>query len=550
MADPIKIVLADDHAVVRKGLRLLLDGEDGLEVVAEAGTADDAMRYVRAHRPAVLGAGPQHARRARRRSTRSRRSRPPATARASSCSRCRRTRSSRASALGQRRGAATCSRRPPTTSWSRRCAAPPRATRTSTRGSAPRWRPRRRSRPGPPDDLTEREVEILRLIALGHTNVEIGEQLYLSRAHGRVPPRAHPAEAAPLEPRRARPLRAGPRAARGAATRFASPRAPAPRGPGRGACRRSCAAATTVARPTPPTVSRTTGRSAARAARRPSAAARAGPAGPGPAPAPIPASAAIACAATAACCAATPPCLTSPSVTSPAANRSMKPSTRPDGVDGHEARRPRPARRPARAATRRGAAHAASTRTEPCRSRCSWPPLQRLGVRVRVHRDAAVVQRALDRPARDRAEHRQRAGLRRDHRQLRVAPDACSARPRLQCELVDRQRPARPGRDDERDAVIRAAAQRLDEALERRDVAGPANVPAPRQRRLAGDARGQEQRVVGQRAAVAERDERSSGSTASTWPWRSDAPARCTSGSRSYARVERGPNGSRTESGR
>jgi two-component system, NarL family, response regulator NreC len=28
--------------------------------------------------------------------------------------------------------------------------------------------------------LTEREVEILRLIALGHTNSEIGEQLYLS----------------------------------------------------------------------------------------------------------------------------------------------------------------------------------------------------------------------------------------------------------------------------------------------------------------------------------------------------------------------------------
>ena len=33
---------------------------------------------------------------------------------------------------------------------------------------------------GPPDGLTEREVEILRLIALGHTNAEIGKQLYLS----------------------------------------------------------------------------------------------------------------------------------------------------------------------------------------------------------------------------------------------------------------------------------------------------------------------------------------------------------------------------------
>jgi two-component system response regulator NreC len=33
---------------------------------------------------------------------------------------------------------------------------------------------------GPPDDLSEREVEVLRLIALGHTNAEIAAQLYLS----------------------------------------------------------------------------------------------------------------------------------------------------------------------------------------------------------------------------------------------------------------------------------------------------------------------------------------------------------------------------------
>ena len=34
--------------------------------------------------------------------------------------------------------------------------------------------------PGPPDDLSEREVEVLSLIALGYTNAEIGEQLFLS----------------------------------------------------------------------------------------------------------------------------------------------------------------------------------------------------------------------------------------------------------------------------------------------------------------------------------------------------------------------------------
>ena len=33
---------------------------------------------------------------------------------------------------------------------------------------------------GPRDELTDREREVLRLIALGHTNAEVGEQLYLS----------------------------------------------------------------------------------------------------------------------------------------------------------------------------------------------------------------------------------------------------------------------------------------------------------------------------------------------------------------------------------
>ena len=52
--DEITIVLADDHAVVRSGLRMLLDAEDGLRVVAEAGTVDDAVRLAKAHRPAIL----------------------------------------------------------------------------------------------------------------------------------------------------------------------------------------------------------------------------------------------------------------------------------------------------------------------------------------------------------------------------------------------------------------------------------------------------------------------------------------------------------------
>ena len=39
-----RIMLADDHAVVRRGLRLVLDGEPDLEVVAEAGDGADAVR--------------------------------------------------------------------------------------------------------------------------------------------------------------------------------------------------------------------------------------------------------------------------------------------------------------------------------------------------------------------------------------------------------------------------------------------------------------------------------------------------------------------------
>src|SRR5205085_2484031 len=53
-SDQIKVVVADDHAVVRSGLRLLLEKEDDLTVVAEAGDVADALRYVRAHRPQVL----------------------------------------------------------------------------------------------------------------------------------------------------------------------------------------------------------------------------------------------------------------------------------------------------------------------------------------------------------------------------------------------------------------------------------------------------------------------------------------------------------------
>ena len=50
----ITIVLADDHHLVRCGLHLLLEAEDDLDVVADAGTAGDALESVVALRPDVL----------------------------------------------------------------------------------------------------------------------------------------------------------------------------------------------------------------------------------------------------------------------------------------------------------------------------------------------------------------------------------------------------------------------------------------------------------------------------------------------------------------
>lgn len=51
---PITVVLADDHQIVRDGIRMVLESEPRISVVAEAGTAEDAARYVLGHKPSVL----------------------------------------------------------------------------------------------------------------------------------------------------------------------------------------------------------------------------------------------------------------------------------------------------------------------------------------------------------------------------------------------------------------------------------------------------------------------------------------------------------------
>jgi two-component system, NarL family, invasion response regulator UvrY len=49
----IKVLLADDHGIVRAGLRRLVEESGDMEVVAEAADGDEAIRKIRADRPDV-----------------------------------------------------------------------------------------------------------------------------------------------------------------------------------------------------------------------------------------------------------------------------------------------------------------------------------------------------------------------------------------------------------------------------------------------------------------------------------------------------------------
>ena len=54
MSDPIRVLLADDHTVLRAGLRALLDREPDMQVVGEAATGEQAVERVEALRPDVV----------------------------------------------------------------------------------------------------------------------------------------------------------------------------------------------------------------------------------------------------------------------------------------------------------------------------------------------------------------------------------------------------------------------------------------------------------------------------------------------------------------
>jgi two-component system, NarL family, response regulator NreC len=50
----VTIVIADDHTVMRRGLRMLLEAEGDFQVLSEAGNIQAVFRDVRTHRPDVL----------------------------------------------------------------------------------------------------------------------------------------------------------------------------------------------------------------------------------------------------------------------------------------------------------------------------------------------------------------------------------------------------------------------------------------------------------------------------------------------------------------
>jgi DNA-binding NarL/FixJ family response regulator len=53
-ADPIRLLIVDDHPVVRDGLRGMLAGSAGLQVVGEASDGAEALRVVDSHQPDVI----------------------------------------------------------------------------------------------------------------------------------------------------------------------------------------------------------------------------------------------------------------------------------------------------------------------------------------------------------------------------------------------------------------------------------------------------------------------------------------------------------------
>jgi two-component system response regulator NreC len=172
----ISIVIADDHSVMRSGLRMLLDAEADLEVVAEAADVDETIRKLKAYKPTVLLLDLQMPGGPSLNFIPEMREAAPDTkivvlTMQNSAGFVREA--LRAGAIG----------------YVTKEEADAQLIEAVHLAAAdqpyvhPRLGAKLATEPieeGPPDDLSAREVEVLRLIALGYTNNEIASQLYLS----------------------------------------------------------------------------------------------------------------------------------------------------------------------------------------------------------------------------------------------------------------------------------------------------------------------------------------------------------------------------------
>ena len=188
---PVRVVLADDHALMRRSLRLVLDGEEGVQVIAEAEDMAAAVRHVHDHKPDVLVLDLRMPGGSSIETIGELRERAPDTQVVVMTMEGNPVFAQHALATGALGFVLK----------DRADSELVQAVLAAARGEeyiGPRVsRPRldAPSRPITDDELTAREVEVLRLIALGHTSVEIGGKLDISprtveshraRIHGKL----------------------------------------------------------------------------------------------------------------------------------------------------------------------------------------------------------------------------------------------------------------------------------------------------------------------------------------------------------------------------
>jgi len=175
-AGPIRVLLADDRDTFRHSLRLVLAGEEGVEVVGEAGDIATVVRDVRKHLPNVVVLDLQLPDGSSLDAIRSLREHSPDTelvvlTMQASPAFARQVLDAGAAAFVLKEHADS------DLPLAVRAAA--RGTEFVSPGVEPRLRAMRRA--GGDDGLTPREVEVLQLTALGHTGAEISALLSVSR---------------------------------------------------------------------------------------------------------------------------------------------------------------------------------------------------------------------------------------------------------------------------------------------------------------------------------------------------------------------------------